>query len=195
MLSLREFGFILPGLATGLTIHEYNHVLVAKLLGDSSAAKAGRLTLNPFKHLVPLGLLALFVLGFGWAKPVVINIYNFKRPRLYFLLTSLAGPFSNLLLAAVIIFSINIVPMGMNVLTVLYLAAYINVVLAVINLLPVPPLDGSRIWTVLFPKLRPVSRRWTNLIIIVFILIVLRFGLLDRIFEYILSVVDSLIFI
>ena len=90
--------FLLPGLIVGLTVHEFAHAISAKWLGDRNPERMGRVSLNPFRHLSPLGTLALFVLGFGWGKPVEVNLYNFKKPKLYYLLSSLAGPASNLIL-------------------------------------------------------------------------------------------------
>ncbi|MHC4126280.1 MAG: site-2 protease family protein, partial [Planctomycetota bacterium] len=84
--------FLFPGLIIGLTIHEFAHAITAKWLGDRYPEKMGRVSLNPLRHLSLWGTLALFILGFGWGKPVPINLYNFKRPKLYYLLTSIAGP-------------------------------------------------------------------------------------------------------
>ena len=81
----------LPGLIMGLTVHEAAHAITAKWLGDRTVEQMGRVSLNPLRHLSPLGTLALFILGLGWGKPVVVNVSNFKRPKLYYLLSSLAG--------------------------------------------------------------------------------------------------------
>jgi hypothetical protein len=93
--------FLLPGLIIGLTVHEAAHAISAKWLGDRNAERMGRISLNPFKHLSPLGTVALFFIHFGWGKPVIVNLYNFKRPKLYYFLSSIAGPVSNLLLCAI----------------------------------------------------------------------------------------------
>ncbi len=152
---------LLPGLVIGITVHEAAHAISAKWLGDRTAEKMGRVSLNPLRHLSPMGTLALFFIGFGWGRPVIVNLYNFKKPKFYYLLSSLAGPVSNLILSAA-------------ALGVLYLNPHwiigwicqsifmINALLAVFNLLPVPPLDGSKIWPCLIPGMRPVvSGKWT----------------------------------
>jgi len=135
---------LLPGLVIGLTVHEAAHALSARWLGDRTAERMGRVSLNPLRHLSPLGTLALFFIGFGWGKPVIVNLYNFKRPKLYYLLSSLAGPASNLLLCAISLGVLHLRPHWV----IEWIATsvfYINAILAVINLLPVPPLDGSKI--------------------------------------------------
>ncbi|MFP4363904.1 MAG: site-2 protease family protein [Spirochaetia bacterium] len=195
MLSLQQFLLFLPGLVAGLTIHEFSHAYSAKLLGDSSSARMGRLSLNPFSHLTPLGLIALYFLGFGWAKPVMINVYNFKKPKLYYLLSSLAGPAANMILAGLCILVLNFIPLGYIAIRVLLFATYINVILAVINLLPVPPLDGSKIWPVLFPGLRIAAKGSSTIIWIVILFAALRFGLLNRFLNGVITFVNSLIFI
>jgi Zn-dependent protease len=172
--------FLLPGLIIGLTVHEAAHALTAKWLGDRNAERMGRISLNPFRHLSLLGTLVLFVIGFGWAKPVMVNLYNFKRPKLYYFLSSIAGPISNLLLCAL---SLGILYLGPNKYVGLLCGSvfFINAILAVVNLIPIPPLDGSKIWPCLIPKMRPtVSGKWSNIWLVV-LLIVLFSGALGKI--------------
>ena len=155
--------FLLPGLITGITFHEAAHAITASWLGDKNAKRMGRVTLNPFKHLSPLGTIALFALGFGWGKPVEVNLYNFSKPKFHYLLSSLAGPVANLILAAIALAILYLHPH----LIVELLAKsifYINVILAVVNLLPIPPLDGSKIWPCIIPKMKITgSNNWTTL--------------------------------
>ena len=138
-----------------LPIHEFAHGLVAHWLGDNTAKNMGRLTLNPLKHLDIIGSLSILIFGFGWAKPVPVNMNRFKNPKVGMAITALAGPVSNLILAFIatfftvlIRFIIQLGEMSFIVsfiYTVCYYIATINVSLAVFNLIPIPPLDGSRI--------------------------------------------------
>lgn len=184
--------FLLPGLVIGLTIHEAAHAITAKWLGDRNPERLGRISLNPFRHLSPLGTLALFVLGFGWGKPVVINIYNFKRPKLYYFLSSIAGPVSNLILCALSLGILYLRPHW----TIQFICTsifFINAILAVINLLPVPPLDGSKIWPCIIPGLRPtVSVKWTRVWMVV-LLVCLFTGVIDKIIGPVLNFLTSLL--
>lgn len=151
----------LPGLIIGVTVHEAAHAWSAQLLGDGYARSMGRVTLNPLKHLSPIGTLALFVFGFGWGRPVQINPYNFKHPKLYFLLSSLAGPASNFLICIVCLVVMKFIP-EKGLLTSLIMSTYmINGLLFVLNLIPIPPLDGSKLWIWMIPGFKiNVSAKW-----------------------------------
>ena len=184
--------FLLPGLIVGLTVHEAAHAITAKWLGDSSAERMGRVSLNPLRHLSPLGTVALFVVGFGWGKPVVVNVYNFKRPKFYYLLSSLAGPASNLILCA---FSLGILYLRPHRIIVFVCTSifFINAILAVINLLPIPPLDGSKIWPCIIPGMKPtVSGKWTRVWMVV-LLVCLFSGVIDKILGPVLGFLTSLL--
>jgi Zn-dependent protease len=182
---------LLPGLIVGLTVHEAAHAISAKWLGDRNPERMGRISLNPFRHLSPLGTLALFVLGFGWGKPVIVNLYNFKQPKLYYFLSSIAGPLSNLILSGV---SLGILYLQPNWIVAWIFTSmfFINAILAVINLLPVPPLDGSKIWPCVIPGMRPtVSGKWTK-IWMVALLVLLFSGAIGRILGPVLRFLFSL---
>ena len=135
-----------------ITLHELSHGLVAYRLGDDTAKHAGRLTLNPLKHLDPMGLLMMLVFHFGWAKPVPVNMLKFKDPKRGMALTALAGPGCNLLITTVFLFLYGLLlrplsgnAFGKTVLELLELTAYISLGFCIFNLIPVPPLDGSKI--------------------------------------------------
>ena len=143
-----------------LPIHEYAHALIATKLGDQTARLSGRLTLNPIAHIDPLGALMILIIGFGYAKPVPINIRNFKNRKMGMALTAIAGPISNLIMAFLGIVFMNIAARQyiLNASTILNVTAIflqdfaiINIYLAVFNLLPIPPLDGSRLASAVLP--------------------------------------------
>ena len=160
-MNLKMALFLLPGLIVGLTVHEAAHALTAKWLGDRTSQRMGRISLNPLRHLSPLGTLALFIIGFGWGKPVIVNLYNFKRPKLYYLLSSLAGPAVNLILCGISLGLLYLHPHPL-IQWICMSVFFINAILACVNLLPIPPLDGSKIWPCIIPGAKPViSGRWT----------------------------------
>lgn len=140
-----------------LAIHEYAHAVVAVRLGDPGPKLAGRLTLNPLPHLDPLGTIMLFLFSFGWAKPVMVDPRNFRNPRQDMMWVALAGPVSNILLAFALSrvgpIILNIVPYGALPATFAFLqvAIQLNIWLAVFNMLPLPPLDGSKVLAGLLP--------------------------------------------
>jgi Zn-dependent protease len=130
-----------------IIIHELAHGWVAYKMGDPTAKLLGRLSLNPLKHLEPIGTLMLFVFGFGWAKPVPVNFMNLREPRKGFVLVSAAGIIANTLLAfAAFLANRLLAPSPSGILAaLLYYLAQVNIMLAAFNLIPIPPLDGSKI--------------------------------------------------
>lgn len=152
--SLHSMALMLPAIILGLTFHEFAHGWTADRLGDRTARDLGRLTVNPVAHVDPVGLVLLFLAGFGWAKPVPVNPYNFRGDiRRGMLLVSLAGPATNMLLAlasAVVLGAFAGLRLPYFREIMLYMIQ-INVVLAVFNLIPIPPLDGSKILAGLLP--------------------------------------------
>ena len=144
---------------TALPIHEFAHGWVAYKLGDNTAKNMGRLDMNPLRHFDPFGTTCLLLTGFGWAKPVPVNPNNFKNRKSGMALTALAGPVSNILLATVILLVYKVlyyfIPFSnqfMNsLLTIFATMVSLNIGLAVFNLLPVPPLDGAKIFGFFLP--------------------------------------------
>jgi len=141
-----------------LTIHELSHGVMAYALGDPTAKQLGRLTLNPLKHIDPIGFLMLLVARFGWARPVPVDMRNFRRPRAYMAISALAGPVSNFLLTALIfLFQVPILRLfhsgefAQLVAQTLLTTGIVSVYLGVFNLLPIPPLDGSKVLLSLLP--------------------------------------------
>jgi Zn-dependent protease len=142
------FLFSFLGLILAITIHEFSHALIADRLGDPTPRAAGRLTLNPLAHLDPLGTIMIFFVSFGWGRPIPIDPYNFSSPRRDELLVALAGPASNLLLGSFL--GIIHLITGLNH-PLLQFIALTNFSLGIFNLLPLPPLDGSKIFLNLIP--------------------------------------------
>ncbi len=181
-------------LIVALTLHECAHAWSASLLGDDFARRQGRVSLWPGRHLSLVGTLVFFVLHFGWGKPVPVNLYNFKRPKRDYLLTSLAGPGANVLTIGVcfaLMFltrrTYHFGPDGETYMiaahTTLAWLALISAILAAINLLPVPPLDGSKIWQCIIPGLKPTLKPKTTWLFVGLLLFMLYTNKLDPIFK------------
>ncbi|MFH1089320.1 MAG: site-2 protease family protein [Candidatus Uhrbacteria bacterium] len=141
---------------SAITIHEFSHAYMAHLRGDTTAESAGRLTLNPLSHIDLFGFIAFLLIGYGWAKPVPYNPYYLKSPRWDGFLVAMAGPASNLLLATVSALVLRLViesgffPASNLLVFFLYLVMTLNLGLLLFNLIPLPPLDGSKIWHGIF---------------------------------------------
>jgi len=175
---LTTLAMFLPMLVVAFTVHELSHGLAAYSLGDTTAKRQGRLTLNPLRHIDPIGFLCILVIGFGWAKPVMVNPYNLKNPKVDFALIAAAGPISNFLLAfigalllmlfanntlfiingEITYFSFAFVDGELQRITLSPLIQaslffiQINLVLGIFNLIPIPPLDGSKIIAGILPQ-------------------------------------------
>ena len=184
-------------------LHECAHAFAAYKLGDPTAKNMGRLSLNPFRHIDWIGAALIMAVGFGWASPVPVNSRNFKNPKGGMALTALAGPVSNILAAFVSIFLLylttfiqyslaaasSVAALFTVLRQVFYFLARINISLAVFNLIPIPPLDGSRLLTALLPdriyyKLMAYERYISFLLIAVVV-----FGLLDYPLSYLSTVI------
>ncbi len=174
LLELIRNGFSVPSLISvlvsipvilfSLSFHEMFHAIAANSLGDPTAKLAGRMTINPLKHLDPIGTIMMFIIGIGWAKPVPVNARFFKNPKNGMALTALAGPLSNLGLAFVsdvIEHLLRLVPVStadwyyyplLIVYYMFWVSTYLNIALAVFNMLPVPPFDGSRVLFAFLPE-------------------------------------------
>ncbi len=189
----------------GLTIHEYAHGLAAWRLGDDTARREGRLTLNPLAHLDPLGTVMLFFSGlFGWAKPVPFNPANFRNPVRDTTLVALAGPASNFItaLVAALIFhaavSFNLfrlVPAGVagNLATIIYLTVLVNISLGVFNLLPFPPLDGFKVLAYFLPPQWVAAAYRNSLAFFILFLVLVVTGMLRHVLGPVVGTLFSLI--
>lgn len=167
----------LPGIILGLTVHEFSHAWVANLCGDSTSKDQGRITLNPFKHIDPLGFIMLMVAGFGWARPVQFNEEKLRNPRTDVLKIAFAGPFSNALIAMVLSVIFSFLSSHAQIYShqsvkliyeIIRYAIYINWGLFVFNLIPLPPLDGAHLLfhqLKRFPVLHTALYRYGSLIL------------------------------
>ena len=146
---------LVPVLLFALCFHEFAHAWVAYKLGDPTAKHSGRLTLNPLAHLDPMGSLMILFVGFGWAKPVPVDVRYLQNPRTDMMKVAFAGPAANLLLAFVGGTIIRAHIVGGSLILMLVLFTQINIMLAVFNMIPIPPLDGSQIFSGLMVRKNP----------------------------------------
>lgn len=197
---LASVAIMFPAFLVALTFHEFSHALVAYLLGDDTAQKQGRLSINPFVHLDFWGTIFLLIFRIGWAKPVPFSLHKFKHPRLYSILTALAGPFSNFILAYLFLVILKYLPLfgfisavNKSFVMVLQASAYVNVMLGTFNLLPIPPLDGSHFIIAFLYKNYPNAVVWLyrySMIILIMIIFMpftksILLGLIHSIFYFI----------
>lgn len=148
-----EFAGLLLALVTAISWHEAAHGFMAHRLGDDTPKLAGRLTLNPLAHLDPIGSLFLLIFGFGWGKPMPINASHFRNPALDEFKVAIAGPLSNIVLAVAFGLSLRVLggAISEGIFELLSIFVFINLVLAVFNFLPIPPLDGSKLLRLVVP--------------------------------------------
>lgn len=192
--------YSLPAVLIGITVHEWAHAFVAYKMGDPTAKYMGRMSLNPFAHMDVFGFLCLVVIGFGWAKPVPINPSNFKNARRGELLVSLAGIVMNLITAFIVCvlyyFLCFFTKLGLNEAfrSIMAPIITINLSLAIFNLLPIYPLDGSHVFEILFmhkfPKACLFLRQYGRYIL----LAVLVFGLLNGFLSTVVNFILQLYF-
>ena len=191
---------MLPGILIALTFHEFAHGLAAYAMGDDTAKNAGRLSLDPMKHIDPIGFIMLFIMRFGWAKPVPINENNFRHERLGLFFVSIAGITMNLILALIfqliLFFTADIVQLSAYV-DVMSGIVWINIMLAAFNLLPIPPLDGSKIIYTFLPRnLRFTFYKYESYGSIILIILLLTGGislLLNPVISALISFLNSII--
>jgi len=176
MNQIYDYLIMTPPILLALTFHEYSHGYIANRLGDPTARLMGRLSLNPLVHLDLLGTAMLFIAGIGWAKPVPVNPINFRNPKRDLLWVSLAGPLSNLVLAFLFGLGLRLLSMSHSfgsvrlVIEMIWYGMTINIALAFFNLLPIPPLDGSKILMGLIPikyeqQLEPLLKYGSTILI------------------------------
>ena len=185
------------GLLLAITVHEFAHAFTADKLGDPTPDLQGRITLNPLSHLDPLGTIMLLLFGFGWGKPVNFDPHNLRNPRKDTALISLAGPASNIILA--LILSIVAKSLANSFLgSLLYPLIYINLVLAIFNLVPVFPLDGEKILAGLLPRnlsfeFQSIMQRYGTFILIFLVLPVFGSSPITSLISPVISLIFSLI--
>ncbi len=198
---LQQLIILAPPFLFALTFHELAHGYVAWQLGDPTAKNAGRLTMNPLKHLDPLGVIAFIIMKIGWAKPVPVDPSYFADPRKGMLLVALAGPAANMVLAVIsailakFLVLLHAIPLFIlePVVSMLVASVWINIMLAVFNCLPIPPLDGSRVLMGLLP--RDTARRYAGLEPFGFIILLVLFytGIIPSIIMPIIHYTNTLL--
>ena len=206
--TILQYVIMIPCVLIALTFHEVSHGYMSYKLGDPTARNLGRLTLNPIKHIDPIGFICMILFKFGWAKPVPVNSRYYKKPRRDMALVAAAGPLANILLAFVAMILVNVfemIPVTSELsykilwatVNFFYTLATLSIYLAVFNLIPIPPFDGSRILYVFLPtKWYFGVMKYERYIMIGFMLFIIlggSFGILSVISSFILGGMDGLI--
>jgi len=183
----------LPALLLAIVGHEFAHALAADRLGDPTPRRTGRLTFNPIAHLDPVGLLCLWLLGFGWAKPVQINPYFFRvNRRTGLVVTALAGPLANIVMAtlALVLIKLSVLAPASALFRLVWIFLQYNLALAVFNLIPIPPLDGWRVLEIFAPsEWVEMAERYGWLLLLVF----LATGAVSRILGPLMSILVNIL--
>lgn len=180
-LSTTDLLLFIPAILLGFTLHEYAHARLAVALGDPTPRERGRLTLNPLRHIDLVGLILILTVGFGWARPVQFDPSRFKHPRRGRAAVAVIGPAANLVLAVALVLVLRVVVSAGGAEAAqgvagrgLVLGIYLNLILLVLNLLPLPPLDGSHLVLVLIPDSRPrLAQLYTRYGAIVLLVLIL----------------------
>lgn len=176
---LEQLPYVAITLIIAFSVHEFAHAFTAWKFGDETAKNQGRLTLNPARHLDPIGTILIFIAGFGWARPVPVNRFFFKKPRLAGVTVSFAGPFSNFLLASLAyLFLYGMAAAGLTMPGTVFdffeVFIQLNLVLFIFNLLPLPPLDGYRIAEDLAPvDVRAKMTQYEQYGLLIFLILVI----------------------
>jgi len=196
---VRSIVFAIGAILMAISIHEFSHGFIAYKLGDHTAKSSGRLSLNPFKHLNLMGTVMLLVFGFGWANPVPINPNNFKNRKHGMILTAIAGPLSNLFMCfisvfiyiALLIFGSMNNPVIANIFELVYIFSMYNAALFIFNLIPIPPLDGSKILAEILPyKFKNIYyniERYSMYIFLALIILLNRTNILEFLIKLIIN--------
>lgn len=198
---MNEIAYSLAAFLVGIVLHEWAHAYVAWKMGDPTGRNQGRLSLNPLVHIDPIGLLAMFVVGIGWARPVPIVPQNMRDPRLGTVLSAAAGPLTNLSIAVAAILAIQLLPAhqrdpmllrgGWSWFGFFYVIAQVNALLAAFNLIPVKPLDGHHLLEVLLPPKAFFRYKQNEAAITVVALVALFMGAFEPLFSAVRRAVAS----
>lgn len=203
--DIYQIALMIVPVLLALTVHEYAHGLAAWKLGDDTAKREGRLTLNPISHMDPIGTLMLFLFKFGWAKPVPFDPRNFKNPARDTTLVALAGPVSNFLTAAVLtillrifievnFFQIVSQSMAKNIAMIIQYGILINISLGLFNLIPIPPLDGFKVLAYFLPPQFVAQVYRNNLIVMFAFILLLATGFLGKVLWPAVTKLSALLF-